>query len=755
MPSFLRVLRLDWDDPDPKAPWLVNDFYDNVWEIRTNDDGRVQLNWHRMMATGVSLSSDGWHSRSDTSLPTALPPPSQRGSYVADRDYRPALNQLKRIVFFYRHPRISRKCGATHFCQFFQWTMTLAEWVFLHADRYQPRLHLFEHIDTADLDHEFLLKWAAGGKADLLNLDARLMGALCRALTAIDQDHQLAEHIAETLRRFPGLAVCSDVASPWLMFSPEQTSRLRAWLQINNYYPAKGALRGRLAIQPLFRNLVHQDVKADNLPPSLLLKLGTLNHVDAPQQAGYCARQSRERPSVNINRLDELALAPSQSLRMEFVNSARLFLGKLSVMSARGGAGLPPKSVWAQVTLQPTLSLNLEPKGSTPTIPAEIAMHCLGMAARFVLTYGDDLVSYAIKVKRRLHKEQTRREALGVARHVSYLDNLPSSSLRSCMPKSLKPLHIDQIHSIFRGRAEPKFGADGGKISAGRIRERMGLLDALHLLEASMIVIVGTTAARRQVEQRKLEDDCLAKVMGAGWYLKFTLGKDVFGHSHGQLIRCIPNLAAHVITQVRRLNREWRSLHRVSSNRLLFGITDRFDACGKATSHQINRRLDLFCDYIAVPLDQRGRRWYVRSHELRRFWAYSFFYKFGLGELHTIGWFLGHSESEQTWAYIRESFDGHDKEMRQIKAAYAASVLHGRHAAPAGSDEAIDRIRAIVLEHFGCGQVELVEGDELQAYLETVIEQQTLEVEPKFIRDEHGSDYDIVWIVQPKESGHD
>lgn len=752
LPSFLRVLRLDWNAAHPTAPWLVNDFYDNFWVIRTTDDARVRLSWHRMMASGVCLTSDGYQSRSDTSLPTEPPPIGLLCKYNIERDYRTALNRLKRIVFFYRHPRITRRCGATHFCQLFQWMMTLTEWVFLYEERFQPRLHLFERVDSVDLDHEFLFKWAAGGKAELLNLEARLREALRHVLTSIDNNLQLGDQVAATLADLPLLASHSEEALPWLMFSPEQTTRLRAWLQTKNYYRAKGASRGRLSIQPLFHDLVHQDVKADTLPPSLLLRLGTLNQPDSPQQTGRSSRHSRERPSVTVDRLDRPDPARISSLRMEFVDSARLYVRKLKVMSTRCEAGLPPASVWSHVTFQPTLSLNLEPKGSTPTMPPEIAMHCLGMAVGFVLAYGDDLVTYAIKVKKRLHAEQVRRQPLGVADHVSYLDNLPRLSLRAGIPKSLRPLNIGQIHSIFRTRSEPAFGDDGGKVVAGSIRKHMGLLDALHLLEACTIVIVGTTAARRQIELRTLEDDCLAKVMDTGWYLKFALGKDVFGSVHGQMVRCIPNIAARAVAQVRRLNRVWRSLHAASSNRLFFGVTDRFDDCGKISGRQMNRRLDLLCDYIEIPLDKQGRRWYVRSHQLRRFWAYSFFYKFGLGELHTIGWFLGHRESEQTWAYIRESFDGHDKEMRQIKAAYAASVLNGRHSASEKNNEAIASIQGIVLQHLGCSDLALVESDELQACLETIVEQGTLEIEPRFIRDENGSDYEILWIVRPKEN---
>lgn len=748
LPSFLQGIRVRWNDPHPSAPWLLNDFFDNVWDIRTNDDARVQLNWHRKMASGFYLTADGYGERSDSSLSTKV---ASGVPYEPERDYRRALNNLKRILFFYRHPRISRRCGTIHYAQFFQWMMTLTEWTFLNFDRFQPQVRLFENIDTMDLDDEFLLKWASGGKTLLLDLEARIERALMDRLSAIGADSVLSGRIDAVLRQKPGLVSPADQPSDWPTFSPIQVSQLRAWLHLNDYYRATGASRGRVSIQPLFSDLIHQDVKADTLSPSLLKKLGALNHSDTPQKSIFTSRHGRERASVNIESLEDANEHDSAPLRLIFVDASRLFLRKLSLLSVYCDAGLPPTSVWSQVNFAPTLALNMEPKGSTPTAPPEIALHCLGHAIHFVLTYGDDLVDYAITVKRRLHTEQARRKALGIARHVSYLDNHPPLALRAGIPASLAALKIDQIHSIFRGKSQPTFSGDGGRTATAKIRERMGLIDALHLLEASMMVIVGTTSARRQVEVRKLDDDCLAKVVGTGWYLKFGLGKDILGNAQGQLARCIPNLAALALAQVRRLNREWRALHGDPSNRLLTGVAGNFDSCGKTSGPQINRRLDLFCDYIEVPLDDKGRRWYVRMHEMRRFWAYSFFYKFGLGDLHTIGWFLGHRESEQTWAYIRESFDGRDQEMRQIKAAYASSILTGSHSNTSASAQAIADIRSLIHLHFGCSEARLVDEDDLRAYLEEILAEGILEIEPKFMRDTEGSDYEILWVVRPME----
>jgi len=81
----------------------------------------------------------------------------------------------------------------------------------------------------------------------------------------------------------------------------------------------------------------------------------------------------------------------------------------------------------------------------------------------------------------------------------------------------------------------------------------MGLADALALLLASTFIIIGTTAARRQIEINGLPEDCLEIVVGSGWYLRFKLGKNLFGAVKGGLSRCIPNFAAPAIFKIKKL----------------------------------------------------------------------------------------------------------------------------------------------------------------------------------------------------------
>jgi len=219
------------------------------------------------------------------------------------------------------------------------------------------------------------------------------------------------------------------------------------------------------------------------------------------------------------------------------------------------------------------------------------------------------------------------------------------------------------------------------------------------------------------------------------------------------LSRCIPNIAARAIFQIKKLNSAWQAMDKKSSSDLFFGFVSTFDKCARINRGTFNRILDIFCDFIEIPLDSDGKRWYIRAHQLRRFGAYTFFYKFGLSDLCTIGWYLGHIDAEQTWMYILESFDGHDKELIRIKAAYAADVLYSKTQPDDETEASVALIKKIVNEHFGRKDFSLVEEDDLLAYLEVLISDGKLDISPRFFTDENGKDYKLIWLIN-ETMGH-
>ncbi|MFC1567639.1 hypothetical protein ACFL3K_00350 [Pseudomonadota bacterium] len=747
--AFLNEIRINPDDDEPSAPWLHSNFYENIWTINHPGHETATFNWNRIMPTGIMLTSNGVNSTPRSSKILLQNDVSESEGYVASQDYRKILNLLKRMVFYIRHRRISRKCSLNYHTICFYEIITFAEWLILHGDRFKPLEHLFELVDSKDLEDEYIPLWVTGGKASLLNLEPRLVESLQAILIDIDRNAELKDRLETIISETPRIAFIEPAMQPWLWFPEHETRLLRAWLQKNGYHHNTCNQLGTLKTQVLFNDLTNQKVKSDTLPVPLRAKLRTLSAAEPNSKLDFSPKNQKEYFPAGNKRLYEKALLPPKlsASRLEWIKG---FMEKIQKTSRHIDTGLPSPSVFNHISYSNIEdSHSLRPVGSTKTIPPEVAIHCLGEAVGFVINYGEELIEYACKIKSEVNRarndpkwKNTPNLAFLSAHHEAHIPSF------SGIPNELVALNITQLNNVYGSYGLPKFNGHGGNARAAVVRKHMGLEDALNILIASAIVIIGTTAARRQIEIRTLDNQCLEKILGSGWYLRFELGKDNFGSIKGKPARCIPNIAAKAIKLIVKLNRHWQEEHGETSDKLFFGYSGELTECKHLSVPVYNRFLDNFCDYVEVPLDNEGKRWYIRTHEMRRFWAYSFFYKFGLGELHIIGWFLGHAEAEHTWAYIRESFDGHDKEMQRIKAAYAADILKGSHSSSRDNDSAIEYIKQMVLMHFNRNDIELIEKEELIDFLAEIVKKTELEIEPKFIRDTNGTDYDLIWLVR-------
>jgi len=121
---------------------------------------------------------------------------------------------------------------------------------------------------------------------------------------------------------------------------------------------------------------------------------------------------------------------------------------------------------------------------------------------------------------------------------------------------------------------------------------------------------------------------------------------------------------------------------------------------------------------------ENGSTWLVRSHELRRYFAMTFFHMGGEeNSLPTLTWFMGHANIERTWRYVKESLTG--KELSVAEAAMARSAICSDD-----QSENVQILRSVVLNHFGCSSIELLASDEIQDYLEMLAEEKTFRAKP-------------------------
>jgi len=154
-----------------------------------------------------------------------------------------------------------------------------------------------------------------------------------------------------------------------------------------------------------------------------------------------------------------------------------------------------------------------------------------------------------------------------------------------------------------------------------------------------------------------------------------------------------------------------------------------------STTASVSRSLDYFCDYFETPLNVHGQRYYIRQHQLRRFFAMLFFWGSSFEGLDALRWFLGHTDSEHLYNYITEATPG--AVLRGIKAHYASERLQ------ADSDASAE-LAALVYEHFGTREFSVLDSQELSEYVEELMIEGRVSVEPEFIRTSEGVEHRVL-----------
>jgi hypothetical protein len=224
-------------------------------------------------------------------------------------------------------------------------------------------------------------------------------------------------------------------------------------------------------------------------------------------------------------------------------------------------------------------------------------------------------------------------------------------------------------------------------------------------------------------------------------YLVFANRKSGFGGLRETEARPVPKIVVRFIKLMERLQSEMIALGSLEATTNLLSPPRKVGSPGLAvlTPGRYGEALDLFCDWAETPLDSDGKRYYVRQHQLRRFFVLLFFWGGGFGGMDCLRWFLGQTDIQHLWHYITESTPG--ATLRSIAAEHVAYGI--RHA----TDEA-ETLAAELAEHFNTTDFSVLDEEALVMHLEDLMEEGRLTVEPQFV--DGGTAYRIAVILRPK-----
>lgn len=359
------------------------------------------------------------------------------------------------------------------------------------------------------------------------------------------------------------------------------------------------------------------------------------------------------------------------------------------------------------------------------TLPSQVVLDSVRNAIEFHLQHAEALV---FSLRNLLLKIQ---EKLAVAN-----DGARTSVAKLISPSEFSALLHPQILGI--GVEKWTISKEGNYFDA--LRSNKGLGELIRIYYGSVQIVVGALMARRQAEIVNLKtDSCLDEskrylIFGKAKSTKLMEGRRI------QIARPIDEIAVEMIEKLIEIHRMYIEMGFTHKTGHLFDLVSLQNPTKMLPvltyHHGYAQNFDLFCDYFETPL-RDGKRFYIRTHQLRRFFALSFFWGSGFGGMDTLRWFMGHTDLQHLYHYITESTPG--DVLRHVKSQFLAETL----------SEHVE-LRDLLSDRYGTADFTVLNSGDLEEYIDELILTGEVDVEPEFIEDDNGQSYRLLVKIRDK-----
>jgi hypothetical protein len=380
----------------------------------------------------------------------------------------------------------------------------------------------------------------------------------------------------------------------------------------------------------------------------------------------------------------------------------------------------------------------------TPWIPLKTALTYMGEAIHWVSAYEKPLIEFYLEAVRTFIKNDWFKSDKELG-HSAKKARLRNDWVRTHCPEELRVLNIGGWTSSFTTMESDAFS---------NLRCHPSLTDAMSILIGAIVIVVASMKPLRESELRRLDRNCLRYSEGDGYWLEQSLRKAGIGDQLPKIERPIPKVASEAISGLQRLGGELslltREKDRYARQALFYLPQFNRDASFKVSyisNTEMTGYLNRFCDYVALPPDEHGRRWYIRIHEMRRSFLITFFWCYRFSSLDAARWMAGHANIEDVYAYIEANFPG--DELPHLYAEYAAQQLWNFSKGAKGETENVAELYRSVCRHFRASEISLIPATELLEWLTLSFEDGTYDIKAYTIRiKNHGPDVAIAFKVE-------
>lgn len=414
----------------------------------------------------------------------------------------------------------------------------------------------------------------------------------------------------------------------------------------------------------------------------------------------------------NLPKFDELAIKPltisteynaipvkddstlyNESGLREYITIFRTLL----VVNGHNDASSLPVDTIKNISVQRIKKLvELKPNGRYTTLPATLVFKTIRNAFEFVLDHTDTILDTAFNaLSNRPHKNMPLYRN---GKNTATIEIYKEDFINHHVPDCLKALGVKNWRVL---------NSEVGCFDKRRANE--DFTNLFHVLMGSIQILVGATMGRRAGELIDLNatDNLLPKKVNPNtnrevdFELVFDNRKSGIGGKHGAretLSRPVLNSVAGLIYKLQQFNKKLIEANIYKKSQLSLFTTLN---AHKITLHKVEpatyaNNLDAFCDYFETDVIEyiKGdkRRYYIRQHQLRRFFAMVFFWSKGFDGLDTLRHFLGHTDLEHLYHYITEGATG--QVLAGVKAKYLIESMDKNHV------QNIEKLEPILKKHF-------------------------------------------------------
>ncbi|HIE1841455.1 TPA: integrase [Pseudomonas aeruginosa] len=691
LPAELDFLKSFYTDPRieyKKASWLVSEFDSPIWKYDFNFATPNTINWNIILDDETSL--------------------------LANKN-KPLLEGLKYFLTTstrsVRGSTIELGSLATQMTMFNR-AIHVGDYILLNAKEYQLSRFGLAGINSHHMKKMLDVFSSANGSEESVYDWTKTISNFCLNLVhtsnPIELDSILDQH--------PRMRIVTDEQQDehQLELPIDLIPHARAALYLHGYYKKRSIVGVRAPnTLNLAKSLYANTLKGGHL------KLKTLSSLEFSTD-NERETISREHPASSVRTGDHEAMTsgPFRAYRFLTYN-----LGILHEI----GLPAPEVSHLKQI-------LDYEPSLSEParfrTLPYPIVRETFRKSIEYHFKYGELLVEGFCRMAEHCTLN-------GIAP-----TQLTNEELQDIMPPALIDMGIRKLGlacqtvSTRHGtpRKQPSYFIE--------LRNNVGLIECLRIYIGCIQMVVGTIMARRIGEMLDLHStDCLDKSERWLIFLNRKSTSNLFGIRQRQA-RPIEPVAVKMIKNLISMQQRLLKCGFTTEMTNLFASPGFHGDTGltQTTMYAFNRNLDLLCDRFELPLNSKGERYYIRQHQLRRFFSMVFFHSSSFGGLETLQWMLGHTDMRHVWNYITESTDG--AVLRSAKAQFIAESLHD------GDITAYEDLAELLKNRYNTDNFALVDTAELEDAIADLMRTGKVQIEPEFFTDESGQLMRVVVKVQ-------